>query len=109
MCLAFAEGGFEACHLLHPSVIQKVCRFRDDCKRYGCVYIHSDFSPQDCADGMQCQYRIVDNPENRRQNEMLTNVSTEKHHDVYKEFLCPNKHPRYTRKVQENDGLYHFA
>lgn len=48
MCLEFAEGGFDSCHLLHPSVIQKVCRFRDNCKRFGCVYIHSDQSHHDC-------------------------------------------------------------
>ncbi|MDD4931457.1 MAG: hypothetical protein PHG66_04935 [Candidatus Colwellbacteria bacterium] len=109
MCLAFAEGGFEACTLLHPSVIQKVCRFRDDCKRYGCVYIHSDLSPHDCEDGMQCQYRIADNPENRRQNEELVNASEEEYAAAYKEVLCQNKHPRYTRKVQGSTGLYHFA
>lgn len=83
MCYKFIVSKNEGCPLLHPKILQKLCKwdFRGDCKTYGCSFIHSPDSAKDCPNGMQCQSRILEDDNLR----------------------CKNKHPKFTSVFKIRD------
>jgi hypothetical protein len=66
VCYAFISEGSKGCGLLHPKILQKICRWDDSeygCRSYGCPYVHSPDSIIDCPDGLQCQKRLINGDE----------------------------------------------
>lgn len=82
------SGGkrYGGCKLLHPKILQKLCRWDVDseCHTYGCSFIHKPTSHRDCPDGMQCQFRI--------------------HED--ERLRCTNKHPKFYKVIQIGEKLF---
>ena len=61
MCYGFITQGEKVCDMLHPKILQKLCRwdgYDDGCRSFGCPYVHHPEAPVDCPEGMQCQYRL---------------------------------------------------
>lgn len=85
MCYNFIINNSLGCPLLHPKILQKLCKWdlKSECKTYGCSFIHKQTSPKDCPNGMQCQLRISDDDSIR----------------------CKNKHPKFNKAIRFQDRI----
>lgn len=87
MCYNYIVYGSFGCNLLHPKILQKLCKWElteEKCKSFGCPYVHLPESTIDCPDGMCCQNRLNNNDD------------------------CPNKHPKYSKVEKLEDGTLYF-
>jgi hypothetical protein len=53
-------GGGQVCNKIHPKILGRLCRWDDTfigCRTFGCAFIHSPESAQDCPEGLYCDLK----------------------------------------------------
>lgn len=84
------QGDGMGCPHSHPARMTRICHHNLSCRRYECSFLHHPDAPKDCPAGGQCQFQW-------REGDVIP-----------AEQLCPRKHPRYTRAVEDSNGNFCF-
>jgi hypothetical protein len=78
------------CPYGHPSRMMRICQHNHSCKRFECNFLHHADAPRDCPDSGQCQ------------------LQWQRNGVIPQEEVCQNKHPRYTRVMEDSNCGFRF-
>ncbi len=91
--LSTVTDGQSECTYIHPGRMQRLCKYEDVCRTYGCTFIHPPGSNTDCPNGLQCQRQLLENDEDEKDP---------------KKIRCCLKHPKHRRMGASEDGIVFY-